>query len=123
MKRLMIALVALAGCSTDALLESAFPDRERFQFPNKDGDALLFYACAPGPDAADRARQAHAFFEQNVDALAAQAADGLIARSENGQGALGNAIALNRELNTNVEIIVEQAETRYQCLFYDDQPI
>lgn len=123
MTRWMIALVALTGCSADALLDAAYPDRERFQFVSADGASRLFYACAPGPDAAARAQQTHVFFQRNIDVLAEQAATGLIDRADAGQGSLANAAALNRELNTNVEIIVDQAEARFQCLFYDDQPI
>jgi len=123
-KRLIIAFIALSGCSTDALLDAAYPDYERFQFATTDGDSILSYACAPGPSATEtqnRAAQAHRFFERNINALAERAATGLIDRADQGQGTLSNAIALNRELNANVEEIVAQTESRFQCLMYDEQ--
>lgn len=119
----VLGTIALAGCTTDALINAAYPDGERFQFTNAAGDTALFYVCEGGPDAASRAQQAHAFLDGNINALAERAATGLINRAEEGQGALGNAIALNRELNANVEEIVAQTDARFQCLMYDQQDI
>lgn len=124
MKRLIIAFVGLAGCSTDALLDAAYPDYERFQFATSDGESVLSYACAPGATAAEtqtRAGQAHQFFERNINALAERAATGLINRADQGQGSLSNAVALNRELNANVEEIVAQTVSRFQCVMYDER--
>ncbi|QDC10828.1 hypothetical protein FHY55_17005 [Oceanicola sp. D3] len=109
----IIAVVALllAGCTTDALISTAYPDRERFRFRNSDGDALT-YLCAPGADAKARATKAHRYTDAQLTAVAKWAA-----------GHIVNGTATSRQISARINAVaektVEETERRYKCLMID----
>jgi len=106
---ILVASVMLAGCSVEGIVETAYPDRERFAFQSQDGESVLKYVCErKGSDRATKAnaRRAHQFLDGRMERLV----DSLIDRG---------ALPSDRALENTIEKYVEETEERYQCLFYD----
>lgn len=116
-----VLITALTACSTDSLLNSAYPDRERLSFASSGGDTFT-YLCEPGATPAEtqaRAQEAHRFVEVNLDAASERAAEQLINDVEEDRSRLGSSIRLATVMNRAAEVIAEQTEERYQCLLID----
>ncbi|MGR3492452.1 MAG: hypothetical protein ACU0DW_10365 [Shimia sp.] len=107
------AVVVLAACSPEAILEQAYPDREQFAFTDAEGEPHR-YLCAPGPDAATRAAAAHRETVAHIDAIADRAVDTLF--EGDGEPSFGETLAVTRGVDAQAEAVVEQVEARYQCL-------
>ncbi|MBU2983375.1 hypothetical protein KO498_16335 [Lentibacter algarum] len=112
-----IALVlGLAGCSTDTLVTSAYPDREVFRFRTSDGADVNSYTCERGPTVAAtkaRAGKAHAFFDKGINAIGEKYAVHIL----NGV----DPAKINKGIGAEAEVLVDTTEARYQCLFFDAQ--
>ncbi|MFY0635270.1 MAG: hypothetical protein JXQ91_15770 [Vannielia sp.] len=106
----LIALL-LAACSTDAIVNTAYPDRARFGFANASGDQST-YLCAPGADAKSRATQAHRYTEARLGKVADWAANHIV----NGTA---TSTQISRRINAEAEATVKETEKRYQCLLID----
>lgn len=119
-----LGLLVLTGCSADAIVRSAFPDREILEFATSDGLSIVSYACEKGAtERATRARatQAHNFVETNIEAAAEIFANRIVTSADNGETGLGAAFGAASGLNANAERITEEAEARYQCLLFDER--
>lgn len=117
MKYAILTIMFLGACSAQAVIDSAFPDREKFAFRSSNGETILTYVCEPSADDAatkTRARQAHKY----LDARFTKAVDGfvdVITQSERKVSPLG----LNKALDKEMGDIVEKTEEQFQCLFFD----
>ncbi|SEV87659.1 hypothetical protein SAMN04488515_0011 [Cognatiyoonia koreensis] len=119
-----VGALALAACSAEDVVRSAYPDRQIIDFPTSDGLSVVSYACAPGDnDAATMARatEAHIFVERNIDAAAEIFANRIVSGVETGEGELSTSIGAASGLNANAERITDAAEERYQCLLFDER--
>ena len=126
MRRILMVLgcLSLTGCSTEGLIQSAYPDRSILEFPTTDRLSVFSYACARGESNQQtiaRATEAHSFVETNLNASADVFADQIIDGIENDAGAISTSILAARTINQNSQLIVDQAEERYQCLFFDER--
>ncbi len=114
MKRIVstgLMAVLLAGCTSEAVVQTAFPDRERFSFRDSDGEVVT-YLCAPGADAKARATQAHRYTDAQLSAVADWAADHIV----NGTA---SSSQISSRINAVAEKTVEESERRYKCLMTD----
>lgn len=117
MKYLVLAAALLSGCSTQALVDTVYPDREKFAFRSKDSGSILTYTCEPSSTEAktkQRARAAHSYFDARFTKAVEGTVD-VIAESEGTVSVRG----LSRALDKEMEDIVLQTEDRFQCLFSD----
>ncbi|MGR3793692.1 hypothetical protein [Vannielia sp. SX4] len=108
---LLTAAALLSACSTDAVVNTAFPDRERFAFQNSEGERSV-YLCAPGADAKARAAKAHGYTEARLGKVADWAANHIV----NGTA---TSAQISRRINSEAEATVEETEKRYKCLLID----
>ena len=72
---LLLGTLALAACSSEFIIDAAYPDRARFQFLSEDQDQILYWACDNGPtveETENRAKSAHVFMEAQIAAYAEQ---------------------------------------------------
>lgn len=119
MRKLGLAMVlALSACSTDALVNSAYPDRERFAFETTDGEDIFVYVCAKGATeqaTKTRASAAHRYFNRGMDQIVARAVNDAFLGSR--------SIPVLRTLDKGAEALVNQTEARYQCLFIDAREV
>lgn len=119
MKKLaFLVIFALSACSTDALVNTAYPDRERFAFRTTDGEDIFVYACAKGATeqaTKARANTAHRYFNRGMDQIVARAVDDTFSGSR--------SISVLRTLDKGAEALVNQTEDRYQCLFIDARDV
>jgi len=90
MKRLFLCALLLGACTDQAIIDAAYPDREKFAFASLDKESIFTYTCAADDNTKDKI----------IDA---------------GDASQSRAIA--RALDTEIEDIVEQTEARFQCLF------
>lgn len=117
MRRAALMVLALAACTDQAIIDAAFPDRQKVSFASKDAESIFTYTCAPGETETatkSRASKAHAYLDKRFNAAVDGAAEQLAAAAD-GQ----RARAIGRALDIEIEDIVEQTEARYQCLFID----
>lgn len=117
MKYVFFAVLLLSACSTQAIIDTAYPDREKFAFRSADGEHVMTYTCeAATTDTATkkRAKQAHMYF----DARFTKAVEGTVNVIVNSEGKV-SPFALNRALDKEMEDIVTKTEDRYKCLFTD----
>lgn len=118
----LLSTLALTACSNAALVGAAYPDRARFEFLNSNQDTVLYWACENGPTAMEtetRAKAAHQFMDGQITAISEQNATRLIDGIDNGQSALGAAFETSRRIDAQMQVVVEQAEARFQCVMYD----
>jgi len=112
MKRLFLCALLLGACTDQAIIDAAYPDREKFAFASLDKESIFTYTCAADDNTKARAAKAHAYLDQRFNAAVNGAADKII---DAGDASQSRAIA--RALDTEIEDIVEQTEARFQCLF------
>ncbi len=119
---LILATLALTACSNAFIINAAYPDRARFQFLNANQDQVVYWACENGPTAEEtenRAKAAHVFMDAQITAIAEQRIARMIEGLEAGQSTLRASFDLVRGADGQVEVLVEQAEERFQCIMYD----
>lgn len=117
MKYTVVAVLFLSACSTQAIIDTAYPDREKFAFRSNDGDRVLTYTCEPAATAEatkNRAKQAHVY----LDARFTKTANGLVNDVFESDGDF-DARAFDKVLDKEAEDIVNLTEDRYKCLFTD----
>ncbi len=105
----------LTACTTEGLIDTAFPDRERYAFRSQDGETIMQYACEPKTSATAskaNARRAHQYFDREFSRLVNSVVNDVIG------GTSPNARSLNARIDRETERIVETTEARYQCLAY-----
>lgn len=110
----LTTLTLLAACSTETLIDTAFPGRERFAFQTADGDSVFQYACesrATETATKANAKAAHVFADKRFTAMVDVAADRLLAGA--------SALSISRYMDVESERLVDDVETRFQCLAYD----
>lgn len=120
------AVLALGACTTESVVNAAYPDRARFQFVNADQDTVLFYACENGPTGQEtetRAKAAHRFIDANIAAAAELSAARMIEGIEAGESALAIGFDISRRMDAQMEVVVEEAEARFQCVMYKTQDV
>lgn len=118
------AVALMAACSTEALLDAAYGDRAKFQFQNADGDTLMSYACADSGDAQEtqsRARAAHAYLDANIDATVDRAVEQMF--EDDSAATLSGSVAIAKQIEAQMEFLVEQTEQKYRCVLYDTKEI
>ena len=119
MKHIFLSALLLSACSPQTIIDTAYPDREKFAFRSADGEDVFTYTCASGPtdDATKkRARKAHAY----LDARFTKAVNGAVDSIFDADGKT-TARAVGKTLDKEIEDIVEQTEARYKCLFTDSR--
>lgn len=117
---LIPAICALAGCSTDALIDRAYPDRQKFKLYSEVAEEDTVYLCDVDADAAKteaRVQAAHRYFEGQLDTVGTQLAEEMIALEEAGKDISGFATA--RNLNARMESVVLTMDARFGCLPID----
>ncbi|SIN76138.1 hypothetical protein [Vannielia litorea] len=101
----------VSACSSDAVVNTVYPDRERFAFANSQGERST-YLCAPGADAQKRAGQAHRYTEAQLGKVADWAANHIV----NGTA---SSMEISRRINSVAKATVDETEKRYKCLLID----
>ncbi|PTX57716.1 hypothetical protein C8N43_2387 [Litoreibacter ponti] len=117
----LVMLALFAGCTDQAIIEAAFPDREKYAFASRDGESIFTYTCAPKetPEATKaHAREAHVYLDTRFNAAVDGAAEKLTAVEDQRR-----ARAITRALDAEIEDIVEQTEERYECLFIQGRDV
>lgn len=120
----LAAVALLAACSTEALLDAAYGDRAKFQFQNADEDTLMFYACEDSGDAKEtqsRARAAHAYLEANIDATVNRVVEQMFA--DDSAATLSGSFGIAKQIDAQMEFLVDQTEQKYRCVLYDTKDI
>lgn len=121
MKRAMLCAMFLSACSDQAIIDAAYPDREKFAFRSLDNESIFSYTCASDATSEAtkaRATEAHAYLDQRFNAAVDRAADALAKSASQKQ-----ARASTKALDTEIADIVEQTEARYLCLFIDARDV
>lgn len=106
----------LAACSPKGLIDTAFPDRERFAFRTTNNETVIHYACeTKGNKAATEANSIRA--HRYVDAGLTRFLDRLAGIED------ANNKPTTREINARTDAdakrVATTLENRFQCLAYD----
>ncbi|WP_208352825.1 hypothetical protein [Pseudaestuariivita rosea] len=118
----ILATALLAGCSRQAMMDRAYPDRMRFAFQSAHTEDILKYACERGETESEtrrRATAAHRYFDSQMDAFAQRFAERMKQAVDNGENEVVAAVRLSRQSEDWAEQVVDLTEARYQCMFYD----
>lgn len=116
--------VSVAGCSAQYMVDQAFPGRSKHAFLTREGDTRMLYACEPGATEAEtktRAAAAHRYVEANIDAAAERLTDRIVDSEE--ALTLKEAIAMSRQLDAQMQLVIGNAEERFQCILFDSEDI
>lgn len=111
-----VSALVLMGCSTDALINQAYPDRSKYTFLSSDGETRMSYLCERGSsEAATKARatKAHRYLDANINAAVDRMVDQIFDESS------VDPKTMNKQLEAQMELVVNKAEEDYQCLFFD----
>ncbi|WP_208347368.1 hypothetical protein [Pseudaestuariivita rosea] len=109
-------IFVLAACEAPDPIATAFPERQSFEFETADGTAVMRYKCEVGADSEEteqRAASAHEFVDTSLTTFATEYAAQAV---ENGDLDLETA---EQDAAIFAEQVVQDAETQYQCFFYD----
>lgn len=126
MKRILLVTFLLSACSSQAIITSAYPDREKFAFRSTDGEDILTYLCATDATNAatkKRAAKAHTYFNARFDKAVASMLGAIFDPESHKEGSKVTARTISKSLDAEMEDIVEQTEERYKCIFIDSREV
>ena len=113
-----LLVMVLSGCTTEGLVNAAYPDRETLRFKSSDGAEVYSYSCVPGDTEAEtkqRAVKAHQFFDAEISELAENFANVIIEDVEAGKDT--DTTDLVADLDAGAERAALETESKYKCLF------